>query len=72
MISTMRFLKFYTNDVQQTCFEVPSCWEMEGLWENLWAHSLADMYLMHLYHFKNHLQVCFSTQLMSYLCLLLW
>lgn len=41
MTSTMRFLKFYTNDVQQTCFESLSYWEMEGLWENLWAHSLA-------------------------------
>lgn len=37
----------HTNDVEQTCSEIPSCWEMEGLCENLWVHSLASVCAMH-------------------------
>lgn len=51
MASSMQFFEVHTNDVEQTCFEIPSCWEMEGLCENLWAHSLAPVCSMHFIQF---------------------
>lgn len=62
----------HINDVWQICFEIPSCWEIEGLWENLWAHSLAHGCSMPFTPFENNEWIWFSTQLMPYLGLVLW